>query len=986
MGTTNFGGQALSFDYKAPGKSETFNKLLYQLFPTGIYDGGLLSYSDSTHIDISPFTAYIVDSINEVGVRVQTSLLINLSVSAGSPFIIARFSWSNVENNYVDILATDFGSILADDLIIGRCVYLGGILQSSFDYTRKSKPIVSELKMNEAYLSVIPKEPYTNTVYVNAGNLIVGGNLINFAGGDSPAMSDTDGVNGRIDLVYIDSNGNIKVLEGIPAVSPAIPSFPSGIVLAKITRPVNSTYITGAMIERITPVRESSKKTTTESLTSLYSNSIPISEKVLESYSNKVLDSTNLTTANWINTSSTDVILNESYNNHLFTEVKNTTTVNGYVAQTFAGSTFTNTEVYVKGIIRKGNTNSGAVEFFETSSQLNVTVDFDTKGFTVTAGTLIRSTWIDDYTVEVFAVTDTFTITNSSELRCYTGSLATTGSAKFTEMMILDITEEFDFPFVEVSYTQSLHTESFNLPNELTFDIQASPLFKYNTAVNKVLFSYYIDATHKLTCQYNALNDQFEILWQDGTTEVKLVSQIFDDGTSFEDLNQKLRFIGSLNLLGTVNDSRFIVIADTVNEDTSWSSTPDNKTSIFTNFELGAENSTNIFYGNINYIRFYDGLLTDTIATNIDADKVFINKQVIFELLSTGSHDLDLASGTDYTTVMKLLADGLSKGFLIQDSAIQERHLSQQTVQAFNKGKFEVTISNYDNESAPIVKAGSTFENNGKSITVLTDQTPTGYSTISVSTTFYLAYDLSKEEFYFTSSSPTWSDTKQGWYNGDDRYLFGMYKDSGGTLYQSKTILTSPTKQQLNTGLDLRGNVNLYNKSDGNVDRTIDFASDASILWDESTDKFVFNKKLDLGSNTISSGEITSNAALNGTAINTGYGDFEIGQNLRTTDNVSFHDVNVATGSHHKGILKFGSHSLVYTSNENGVFDALKAYVPTNGDWMLLHGIILGSYSAIAATRTNSTTITAYYIISGSLTSKQYRDGVSNSVDVNIRW
>jgi len=108
------------------------------------------------------------------------------------------------------------------------------------------------------------------------------------------------------------------------------------------------------------------------------------------------------------------------------------------------------------------------------------------------------------------------------------------------------------------------------------------------------------------------------------------------------------------------------------------------------------------------------------------------------------------------------------------------------------KGKAEITISNYDNDSAPDVKVGSVFENNGTLFIVdSADITPTGYSGISNSTTFYLYYDESAGTFIYSSTAPTWSDSKQGWYNGNDRAFFSMYKDSGGTLYQHKNIITN---------------------------------------------------------------------------------------------------------------------------------------------------------------------------------------------------
>jgi len=169
------------------------------------------------------------------------------------------------------------------------------------------------------------------------------------------------------------------------------------------------------------------------------------------------------------------------------------------------------------------------------------------------------------------------------------------------------------------------------------------------------------------------------------------------------------------------------------------------------------------------------------------------------------------------------------------------------------KGKFEVTISEYDTTNAPVVKAGSVFENAGNVINVGIDTTPSGYSGISNSTSFYIVYDLSEEELIYSETAPTWSDDKQGWYNGDDRYLFSMYKDNGGTLYQNKrTMMSSMTKLFRQISMD----------NGTNQDRTIDFASDASLKWDESEDEFVFSKRLKLTYLRLGSGSCTASSNL----------------------------------------------------------------------------------------------------------------------------
>lgn len=129
------------------------------------------------------------------------------------------------------------------------------------------------------------------------------------------------------------------------------------------------------------------------------------------------------------------------------------------------------------------------------------------------------------------------------------------------------------------------------------------------------------------------------------------------------------------------------------------------------------------------------------------------------------------------------------------NSAAFDYDIMLATIEGAYIGKADITISEYDSTAAPDVKVGSKFEVNGALFKVLTaDETPSGYAGISNSTTFYIMYDVSGEEFVFTSVAPTWNDALQGWYESGqtDRYFFFMRKDSGGTLYTAKQLLKRP--------------------------------------------------------------------------------------------------------------------------------------------------------------------------------------------------
>ena len=102
-------------------------------------------------------------------------------------------------------------------------------------------------------------------------------------------------------------------------------------------------------------------------------------------------------------------------------------------------------------------------------------------------------------------------------------------------------------------------------------------------------------------------------------------------------------------------------------------------------------------------------------------------------------------------------------------------------------------------------------------------------------------------------------------------------------------------------------------------------------------------------------GDGTFGGALTGTSINTGDGDFEIGQNLRATDNVSFNLVGTDAGDDFAGA----------SITESSLFTALSAIIGVN---IRAHRIFLGYITSGGVVHTtlyclrSATNITIYTI------------------------
>jgi hypothetical protein len=144
-------------------------------------------------------------------------------------------------------------------------------------------------------------------------------------------------------------------------------------------------------------------------------------------------------------------------------------------------------------------------------------------------------------------------------------------------------------------------------------------------------------------------------------------------------------------------------------------------------------------------------------------------------------------------------------------------------------GKYQVSLTNYDNTAAPAIAAGSVIEVNGALFKFSSNETITGspsdgtvYIMINPSTTTCTAE--------YTNTAPTWSDSKQGWYGtstyANYRYLHFMITKSG-TSYSNKRVFTyddyavfdtvSATTVSATTATATTGNITTVNATTINV-------------------------------------------------------------------------------------------------------------------------------------------------------------------------
>jgi hypothetical protein len=115
-------------------------------------------------------------------------------------------------------------------------------------------------------------------------------------------------------------------------------------------------------------------------------------------------------------------------------------------------------------------------------------------------------------------------------------------------------------------------------------------------------------------------------------------------------------------------------------------------------------------------------------------------------------------------------------------------------VEKQRKGFIAVSLTNFATTSVPQVAAGSVLEIGGSIYQVTSAETING--SVTSSSTNYILFDSSTPEFQWTTTAPTWSDDKQGYYDAGEakRYVGGCYYD--GSDYTDKFVYGNNHKRR----------------------------------------------------------------------------------------------------------------------------------------------------------------------------------------------
>lgn len=211
MAITSLTSATKSLDYNAQGKAININKIGYKVTGKGIVEGGTLTKVDVSTVRLSAFVAILYDPTWELSVREESVATADVGVDPTNCFLIMRENWEELTGSFPQLISTDEASILDTDVIIGRAIFIGGVLQTVFDYTQRDTHEIALDRRTELRITpVVVAGVYQNYVAISAGTYMIDNVAYTYAGGVSGPFGASLGVQS----VHIDTGGTISVVAG----------------------------------------------------------------------------------------------------------------------------------------------------------------------------------------------------------------------------------------------------------------------------------------------------------------------------------------------------------------------------------------------------------------------------------------------------------------------------------------------------------------------------------------------------------------------------------------------------------------------------------------------------------------------------------------------------------------------------------------------------------------------------------------------------
>ncbi len=249
MGSTNHGTQNITFQYNLAAKGDTFDKLLHNIIPRGLYLGGHLKVVSDTAITLTPLAVQLGDANFQVTVQtavnapISGATLNGGTIDPATPVVVLRWTLAEDPVNYMEVHAiASAGVAQSNDVILGTCVFSGSTL-TGFDYTDRQ-----EARTMNNWLKPEATEDTELFVYVRAGNVHAATGNVNIATQKVGPFVAPPAPNSRIDLVYVNTTGVLAIDQGTAATSPTVPEYAGKLVLAEVLVANGVTDISASVI------------------------------------------------------------------------------------------------------------------------------------------------------------------------------------------------------------------------------------------------------------------------------------------------------------------------------------------------------------------------------------------------------------------------------------------------------------------------------------------------------------------------------------------------------------------------------------------------------------------------------------------------------------------------------------------------------------------------------------------------------------------
>lgn len=231
MSSVNYGQQKILFKFRTKLDSDYLDRTFKDVLEVGVYSGLTVSIVDDDTIRINPGKFVIGDGTYQC--IIMKEAYHDIPVLTSTIFIVARWTYSKDINWYANFLTVSYENIQANDVVIGKAIFTGSTL-SSIVYDNQTKPSKFFLESLKDNLKVSETQFGYLSVKVNPGFIILNdGNRYNFTETYLPVATPHTTYN-RIDIVVVNEDGDLEVIPGTPAPTPAAPSYATLFGLAEI--------------------------------------------------------------------------------------------------------------------------------------------------------------------------------------------------------------------------------------------------------------------------------------------------------------------------------------------------------------------------------------------------------------------------------------------------------------------------------------------------------------------------------------------------------------------------------------------------------------------------------------------------------------------------------------------------------------------------------------------------------------------------------